>query len=239
MVRSKANRLQYDFDVRRADGSTSTFRSLELISGGHSKAVVQGKTRVWKVVPIINGVPTGQPVVLKDCWIYEELEREGETLRKIQLSENSEEFQRVFSANFLTVISHGEVFVGSNEDALYCDRTINHRRNLKAYVSGKSLPDPGFLVPRPRPPPAPIHQTESNLTGCRVHYRIVFKEICTPLRLSTPLLKVFPALENICDGMLSLLIKDRRSHIYFSRLEFTSSCWMGASRHQYRKYHDR
>ncbi|KAJ3545073.1 hypothetical protein NM688_g5672 [Phlebia brevispora] len=193
------NKPQYEYTVENVDGSTSTFRTLRLISQVDS---VQGKgTRVWKVVLVVNGVPVGAPAVLKDHWIQEEFEFEGTTLSRIQRSDNSEDFQRTFSSNFLTVLSHGGVIMRSQRHAPYCDRTRQHIRNAKASKLDVPLPDAGFFGPRPYVPSHLVSKQDPFLTGCRLHYRIVFKEYCTALRSSTPLSIVFTALAQLCEAL--------------------------------------
>lgn len=173
---------------------------MELIDGHNSSTVLGAGTRVWKVIQIVNDAPTGEPVVLKDTWIHEELAREGDTMEQVRQSDPSEQFQRAFSANFLTVLSHGDVLLHPRSQIPYHDRTRYHRENLKAYRKTKPLPDPSLSASRSRPPPPPLSSTESVLTGIRNHYRVVFKEICRPLSRSTPLFEIFTALEQTCVG---------------------------------------
>lgn len=200
MVKDPRGDSQYEFAVTSIDGSTSVFRSLELIAGDYSSRILGGGTRVWKVVRIVDGAVVGEPVVLKDTWTHEELAAEGTSLGKIRSFDDSENFQRAFSAHFLTVLCHGDVVLVSQDGLPQLDRTRHHRRNFKAYRKKKALPDPGPIPPRPRPAPPPVFVTESVLSGCKAHYRIVFKEVCKPLGRESPLVDVFVALEQTCGG---------------------------------------
>lgn len=155
---------------------------------------------MWKVVRFVDGEVVGEPAVLKDTWTHEELAAEGTSLEKIRSSDDSEEFQRAFSAHFLTVLCHGDVVLVSRDGSRQLDRTRHHRRNFKAYRKKRALPDPGPIPPRPRPAPPPVFVTGSALSGCKAHYRIVFKEICHPLERESPLVDVFAALEQTCTG---------------------------------------
>ncbi|KAJ3529563.1 hypothetical protein NM688_g7837 [Phlebia brevispora] len=196
--------LQYDFTVERGDGSTAVFRSLSCISHAGSKTVLSKGTRVWRVVSLVNGVPTGEPAVLKDEWVHEELEREGTTLQEIQQYDRSDEFQGTFFKSFLTALAHGDVVLRSptGAHAPYCDRTRQHDVNARAYVAGMALPDVSLFAPRGVVLAHLVSVGENfALTGCRVHYRIVFKECCAPLTLSMPLHIVFSALGEVCEAL--------------------------------------
>lgn len=189
--------LQYDYSMRNPDDSESTFRTVELLSSNSRTAVFGGGTRVWKVLQVIDAAPAGEPMVLKDVWNHAELEREGSALEKIRQSDHSSEFQKSMSANFLTVVCHGDVAIHSREGHSYCDRSLDHVENAEAYLQGKPLPD-SIDIP-PAPPTVPFSE-DTPLSGRRVHYRIVFKEICQPLTLSTPLNVAFPVLAQVCGG---------------------------------------
>ncbi|KAJ3529562.1 hypothetical protein NM688_g7838 [Phlebia brevispora] len=192
--------LCYEFTVESEDGSISTFRSLEQIARSRSKHVIGKNTRVWKAVRIVNDVPADDIVVLKDAWVNVELGREGAALDQIQQYDNSEEFQERFSTNFLTVLCHGEVVMHSKRERPHCDRTRDHTRNAEAFKTGKPLPDPDYLVSRPLPVQR-LRLRDPILSGCKVHYRIVFKEYCTSLRLSTPCSRVFTALAQATEAL--------------------------------------
>ncbi|KAJ3543489.1 hypothetical protein NM688_g5850 [Phlebia brevispora] len=201
MVGSSSSKPQYDYTVESADGSISTFRTLELLFKTGHRAIEGKGTRVWKVVRVVNGVPVGKPVVLKDQWVQEEFEREGTTLHRIQQFDRSDGFQREFSTNFLTVVAHGDVVVRSQRHAPHCDRTRLHIRNARAFKLGISLPDAGFFGPRPYVPHWVVSKDNPYLSGCRVHYRIVFQECCTSLDLSTPLPVVLSVLAQVCAAL--------------------------------------
>ncbi|KAJ3543490.1 hypothetical protein NM688_g5849 [Phlebia brevispora] len=201
IVRNPSNTHQYDYTVENVDGSTSTFRTLKLLCGPGSRTTKGKGTRVWKVVQVVDGVPVGKPAILKDHWVQEEFEREGTTLSRIRQSDDSEDFQRAFSANFLTVLCHGDVVLRSHRHAPYCDRTRLHIRNAKAYKLDVPLPDADFFGPRPHVPYRVVSKEDPYLTGCRVHYRIVFRECCTSLDISTPLPVVFTTLAQICTAL--------------------------------------
>ncbi|KAJ3531368.1 hypothetical protein NM688_g7587 [Phlebia brevispora] len=176
--------MQYDFTVESSDGSKSLFRSLELIYGGESATRRRRGTRIWKVIRVIDGIPSGEPLVLKDSWIHEESEREGTTLRRIQDCNNTDDFQHNFSTHFLTVVRDGDVILHSSRRPPSRDHSLHHvqvcRRNRQL---GNGTSD------------------SSPLSGRKVHYRVVFKERCRPLHLDIPLSDVFRALGQTCAAL--------------------------------------
>ena len=97
---------------------------------------------MWRVLQVIDAVPVGEPMVLKDVWVHAELEREGSALEKIRQSDCSSEFQESMSANFLTVVRHGDVSIHPRKGSSYCDRTLHHAGNAEAYLQAKPLLDP-------------------------------------------------------------------------------------------------
>ncbi|KAJ3554522.1 hypothetical protein NM688_g3064 [Phlebia brevispora] len=173
--------LQYDFTIENFDGSKSLFRSLKLIYGGQSATLRRRGTRIWEVVQIINGVPCGSPLVLKDSWIHEESAREGASLRRVQLSHDTDDFLHTFSTHFLTVTCDGDVLLHSSRRPPSRDHSQQHVKACRLH------------------PPLEIGTSDSSpLSGRKVHYRVVFKELCKPLDLEMPLSDIFRALGQVC-----------------------------------------
>lgn len=200
-IKGSEEDLCYDFTVQDAGGSTAVYRSLELISDGPTNSVPGSKTWVWKVVRIVDGVPQGEPMVLKDSWIQEEWAREGDTLERLRQKNDAPDAQKAFARHFLTVVHHGDVIICTRNEPTHMDRTRSHQDNAKAYLSGKPLTDERYSPPGTRPgPPKKVGLHDNPLSGRVVHYRIVYKEICKPLDLAMSLSVVFPALGKACQG---------------------------------------
>ena len=165
-------------------------------------------TRVWKAVELRKGSPFGKPVILKDGWRHEELSREGDTLQAIrQLATTSPTHERL-SRRLLTVLHHGDVVIRSHSGQNpHIDRTRRHTDNAARFLRNEPPVDSRFTVPDAQGEPCgkPAH-VRGMLSGGRVHYRIVFKELCKPL-LKQPLETVFSALSDTCEGS--------RSHYYW------------------------
>ncbi|KAJ3531026.1 hypothetical protein NM688_g7632 [Phlebia brevispora] len=180
--------MQYDFTVDRSDGSSSVFRSLSLVFGGQSGTARRRGTRVWKVVEMADGVPRGEPLILKDSWNHEELSREGVNLERIRERDESTEFQNAFRTNFLTVVCHGNVLMRSTRGPSPLDCSQQHSRAYRQAASSKNAHPSAFY-------------SSHKLSGRKIHYRIVFKEHCQPLTLTMPLGQVFTVLGEACQAL--------------------------------------
>lgn len=80
------DQLQYIITVRSTDGSREkTYKTISLLSSIAAEALRGRGTRVWLAEPCdAAGHPSGEPqVVIKDCWIDQGLEGEGDIIRTI------------------------------------------------------------------------------------------------------------------------------------------------------------
>ena len=193
---------QYDFVVEDSAGTQSRYRSLERIASSHN-----GKgTQVWRAVELRDGSPYGEPVVLKDVWRHGELAQEGSIISSIRDSDLSEDERLRLDNHLPTVLRHGDVVVHSQSgvDSPHLDSTQAHMRNFMALCKGESLDEPSLLPPGTRLGPyvgTGLNHGRIELRGRRIHYRIVFKEICTPIRRTKAPSAVFNALADVSQGM--------------------------------------
>ena len=180
--RQRGHETQYDITVEDHDGTQTTYRSVELLffnpEGDPAKA-----TRIWKAVELHEGLPRGAPVVLKDVWRYEELDQEGDNIKAIQSSTDLEDTQGTLSKGLLTVLHHGDVILRSDtaRDPPHLDNTRIHVGNVCALARGAPMQDSRIVLPTKRVGPHPGWNGRSSVQGRRIHYRIVFKKVCTPL----------------------------------------------------------
>ena len=193
---------QYDITVEDADGTQTVYRTLEVLSTTRTELETGKGTRIWKAVELMDGVPHGMPVVLKDVWRHEELGREGDTLAAIRDCDPSEDARKLLSQRTLTVLHHGDVVLRSPVVELpYVDYNRLHSQNAVRFLQNKPLTDSRFMSAGP---PIPPHYVTSRglriLLGRRLHYRIVFKELCVPLHSEKSLSGVFTGLKDVCEG---------------------------------------
>ena len=211
LVKQPRGPTQYDYTVENADGRQVVYRTIEPMAPMDPN--IHGKgTRVWKAVRLEHGRPCGAPVLLKDVWIHEELSREGQIMADIRRSDVSKGAQEVFARTLLTVVDDGDVKIhpstGPNPPHLDCTRL--HASNARAYQYAQPYLDSRFEPPNLSRDFSMDSVTESRaIEGRKVHYRIVFKELCTTLHAKTPLHVIGKALRDICEGEYPAWIRDR------------------------------
>ncbi|THG93104.1 hypothetical protein EW026_g8036 [Hermanssonia centrifuga] len=158
----------YDITVRSSDGEKFVYRTLDKISESGAAMILGRGTRVWKAIETKSGEPHGEPVVLKESWVDTDRMREGAVHQAIRDTNYSE-----LDRWLLTVQCHGDVFIGGNTENEQVDLTlaiIKHsytRQSRYGTRSAAVLEHEMVYNPQPHP---------------RVHYRIVFKEVCKPMR---------------------------------------------------------
>ncbi|KAJ3524187.1 hypothetical protein NM688_g8604 [Phlebia brevispora] len=181
---------QYDITVYTDDGLTRVYRTLQLISDSGAQTIRGRGTRVWKVVRVEDGEEHGEPMVLKDTWVDTNRRREGTTLDEIRNAERIPDHQVFVDRIFLTREWDGDVF----QDAA---RTIIDS-------TPDFTPSPDDLPQSPRmstPSASGSTSVEQRAVVPKVHYRIVFKEVCKPVHSETSLRKIFVALAQTAAGL--------------------------------------
>ena len=214
-VPSASGELQYDIAVHSADHQLGVYRTSELLSNAGSRYVQGRATRVWaarKIDPV-TGEPIGGPVVLKDAWVDSHREREGDTVARIRQAASSmpgNDRTRLDDA-LLTVIFHGDLTIADRPDRTRVLPTETAQRKQH------------------------VHPAASKTS--QTHYRIIFQELCTPLREVTSLSTIFEALANACEGAFNAgtgmspqsLISDRRVSSH-------PPLWLGPRRHEHKQH---
>lgn len=218
----KSGKLVYDMTVRDPESREErVFRTKELINDDGTGELRGRGTRVWEVDEVVDGTvkETVEGLVLKDSWIDHDRKREGEILQEIKKSYTDSGDRQIFEAFFLTVLCHGNVYIGEEEDTT---RSLMTR--------GATPPRyPRFDLrrgtPREASPPedAPNTANSQDEAPCtelaimvqlperiidfwpKSHYRIAFLQLCTPLSKKTSLSEVFGHLTFSVGGMCFLL----------------------------------
>ncbi len=202
--------------MQSADGTEFVYRTLEVLFDSAASILHGPGTRVWKAVKVVDGHDYGDPIVLKDCWAPCDRQREGTIHEKLRDANPSDAFREAFEHSFLTVELHGDVIVDSGLQR-QPDRT-------PLILSPKEMKENGYKIPpvsaTVKPGAARSLWREITYTKSRherkVHYRIVIREICKPLKRATSLQEVFKALGDVCSGELGLVL--------FSFCRLTEAC---------------
>ncbi|KAJ3552850.1 hypothetical protein NM688_g3932 [Phlebia brevispora] len=168
---------QYPITVRTQEGEEHVYQTMQLLSESSVDRLIGRGTRVWKAIEIQNGQETGDPVALKDAWVDSHREREGIIDSRIRSAPTTG--PRLRAMSLLTVLHHGDVFIGDAQD-----RTLVLQEAESSSV--------------------PITTLRKRSERYQVHYRIVCKEIGTPLYEATSLATVFRTLKEVAYGLLLL-----------------------------------
>ncbi len=173
-------------------------------------------TRIWKVTRLEDGRISGKTAVLKDSWVDKDQPREGDTFHELRDATMPAENHKILMDALLTVENYGDVIIDPGRDAAYPDRTIQ-------------------LPCSPIPKCATSDSPKWSVGKHKIHHRVVFKEVCTPLRQLRPFRNIFKILGEACIGE----IRFPSVHIYqliFRSPQSASPSWMGSSRYQLRKH---
>ncbi|KAI0088534.1 hypothetical protein BDY19DRAFT_906556 [Irpex rosettiformis] len=201
----------------REEADPIVVRTVYLINDDGVKYPLGQGTRVWRVDRLIHGkVDESAPGrVLKESWVDEDREREGDILEQIKSQPDvatNENVKLAFDGLLLTPVASGDVLIGDLPDST---------RGL--ITRGADIPDTAELfslqVPNSHQPSHTVHgsvsaaETQLSITPCTVrlrqklirnlkkrHYRILLAEECKPLSKETSLHNVFLGLAEITDG---------------------------------------
>ncbi|THG98583.1 hypothetical protein EW026_g3618 [Hermanssonia centrifuga] len=193
--------LQYRITIQSVDGTECVYRTLEVLFDSAASVMHGPGTRVWKVVQIVDGHDYGDPVVLKDCWVSCDRQREGTIHEKLRNAKPSDAFREAFDDSFLTVELHGDVIIDPGMQR-QPDRTPLILPPEEMKKKGYNIP-PVSATLKPRAAKSlwrEITYTKSSPQR-KVHYRIVFREICKPIKGATSLQDVFKTLGEVCSAL--------------------------------------
>ena len=206
----------YDITVRSETGDITTYRTVGFLSLAAAEPIHGRATRVWDCNPLDE---KGNPVVdehvaLKDIWTDIPRPREGHVYQRInRLAQNSGDVGIIdaLKQTLLTVVCHGEVYIRERPDYTrefpedYDRYKLAHltdhqkQERSRAYASQMDIKAHTGTIHAEMPRMPEYHR--------KVHYRIVFREVGTPLRDVTSLHKTFWALWSASAGALCILAR--------------------------------
>ncbi|KAJ3557297.1 hypothetical protein NM688_g1545 [Phlebia brevispora] len=179
------DRRQYDITVFSDEGEARVYRTLELLSCSGAQILLGRGTRVWKVVQVENGEERGHPMILKDVWVNPGRKREGTILEELRRADYSPYSRQDFECAYLSRVLDGDVFNGPasmNLDGTQAfgleEESASDRE--KRSSSADSPHSTSVLAPFPS-------------IDCKVHYRIVFREVCRSISSEPSLVAIFRA----------------------------------------------
>ncbi|KAI0916496.1 hypothetical protein AcV5_002974 [Taiwanofungus camphoratus] len=199
---------RYDITVRTPQAEELVYRTTKVLSDGGADVPIGKGTRVWEARQVVEGEERGEPVVLKDSWVDNDRDREGNVFASLRSSAPSEAIREGIDTHFLTVLHHGDVYVDgeADESRIVMPRGVDIPQECPRYnLFVPWLSEDERLIgcyrhltlaeykARMYKPPPTYHS--------RSHYRIVFKEICQPLYEITSLALIMKVLSDIVDAL--------------------------------------
>src|ERR1700722_14511554 len=194
----------------------SVYRTFKVVSDVGAIGLRGRGTRVFLAHPLDeNGEVDGDPVVLKDVWVDVTRPREGQ-IREALLEAADEQDREVLKTHTMTIQDSGDVFINGEPDnthtmlrklsipnrATFCLQPAVHLpRNSYLGEGENSQRDYAFQ----RAPHSP-HRTYPD----KVHHRVVFREIGTPIDMLRNLKDVRAVMVDIVRGQ-SLRLSSFRS----------------------------
>ncbi|KAJ3556687.1 hypothetical protein NM688_g1888 [Phlebia brevispora] len=181
--------VQYDITVRSAEAQIVVYRTLGLLSDSSARDLLGRGTRVWKAVRLVEGEEVGPPVALKDAWVDNTRQREGNNLSQVLEADFAKEHPEL-NEHLMKVQTHGDVFVAGIQDHtpsfLQPDSSSTVGKSTRVVENGshKEIPTPVTLF--------------------QVHYRIVYQEAGKSLAEVDSLQTVFKALAEALYGLLTM-----------------------------------
>lgn len=202
--------VQYDIIVRDQKTTTErTFRTKRMISSIAADTLRGRGTRVWEVMELDSRGKEkgGSTCVLKDVWVDDNREREGNILEAIKKSteekSDPKEWLNGLKTLFLTTVVHGDVHVNSRVDKtrqwalpLILD-LLPLKNDPEEDTKGKGhlTPVGGMGMKSGSRQPAMQYFT----TKC--HHRIVFKEVGKTIREVGSLREAFTYIQQAVLGI--------------------------------------
>ncbi|KAF9819009.1 hypothetical protein IEO21_02423 [Rhodonia placenta] len=210
----KEDKPRLDIDVRDQDGTVVRYRTIRWLSDDGANDLRSRGTRVWEVCIFDKNKEGVDRFALKDQYIDADRQREGMIIHKLRNTKTDDATRDIIDQSLLTVEHHGDVYVEGMLDHTRSLMTHNGVPPIHIGFKLQQIPEDGVVeTPAQSSKQAGVghYQTSAELRTAsaqkiytyhaKVHYRIVFKEVCKPLREYTSLKDVFDIL---ISGLLGL-----------------------------------
>ncbi|THH06436.1 hypothetical protein EW146_g9612 [Bondarzewia mesenterica] len=188
-------KIQYDYTVRSArDGTEMVYRTKEMLSDIGADALRGRGTRVWKVVKLEGGEEN------------EGGKYPGGTAKSVPASDVTERLEECL----LTVECHGDVYIGGVLDHTRDLMTHGEKVETSTEISTQrqEMKSGGSKVAKGSHIAAEDYHAQQKAKRIKyhpkVHYRIVFKEVCDQLHSITSLSAVFHVLSWAAIGLSAI-----------------------------------
>ena len=205
------NKIFYNCTVKGKDSSgspiTKIYRTVKNISEFGADAIRGRGTPAYEIKEVDNGMLKGDTLALKDCWVDNDRELEGDILANILLDCKDEEREL-----FLTLFIHGLVEVdgtGTKDHirAIMLRGLDVHQDNIKYQIEqlDEDMASPNKVssgLSRSRAF-APIDRIlrEDKKNQWKHHYRIIFKEVGISMYEIRSIRDAFQALIDVTKGL--------------------------------------
>lgn len=218
------DQLGYDPTIkRRADGTYDIkvfvrpskfrlFHTIALVSDKSTDSVNGPGTRIWTVREVKNKVDVGPLLTLKDGWIEEDRQREGDIFQEMLAARPSDKMHRqAVSKHFLNVLCHGDVQIRGKADTT---DAFLHGAEFPPESSRYSVVSPAKVDQTTQTGTPGDHETpgEHHWAALRenmlptitpvslAHSRVVYRGLHKPLYKETDFTAIFSALFVSCVG---------------------------------------
>lgn len=223
---------KYDISVHDPVRGKIVYRTERCLHYFQAEAPRGRCTRVWKAREKKSDGTEGSVVALKDTWIDHDRDREGDIIEAV-IKDAPDAAKESLKTALLTVLRHGDVLGPNQEEdstrivrdyelyALHGGTTYDRNGHARGYARRTQN---GSYVDMP----STKHDAIPTFFDRKTHYRIVFKEVGTPLHQMDNLRKVFKALHRVSQGKFVSYIIPPQPLIY-SRFILDAFVRLGAS----------
>lgn len=226
---AELERPRYILNVRVDEQVTRRFITISPISILAADGILGRGTRVWKARELVDGKESEEHFAIKDYWIDEDREREGEVVQSIVEAAPDDAHRAKLKKHIVDILCHGDVY---REHISIVKRDGENPIVAKEMVADSTRDLKEAIRRRNRaidlqPPKAPIASIPSQkdqvvsgihtpvppssylaaslrrgrpLPGVRTRNRLVMKQVGTCLHNEQSLRAVFSGLRDVCTG---------------------------------------
>ncbi|KAF8909747.1 hypothetical protein CPB84DRAFT_1765365 [Gymnopilus junonius] len=229
------SKKSFDYEIRLRE---KTYRTVKVLSDFRADALRGRATRVFEAKEIEGGeVVSGPSVVIKDSWMDADRDTEGDIQRAV-LHDLPKELHQYFRE----IVADNYVLAGDEVD----HTSLVHLRGLEITDASKyRLPivkDDSHVEPQQSlgleiDPDLHESATEGFIYYPKVHYRIIFKDVCQPLEEVRSWPTIYKALGDVVEVVTAMyahgkwvhrdlstgnILVDQSGNVQLSDLEFAN-----------------